>query len=231
MRRGSLFAFVLRCADRLFDCGVRVSRQIVFLCVVKRRRSSVCTVCAVCLSAQRSSSALYVLCRAMLESGRSFDWVSASLRMLWRCYESKKRFYLCARMCIARRRFCRVHLACLLADRRIFCSSAAHVCAGSGTRVELQRFERVVCASPASLVVERVLVFFWLNEPGGANDICFSGCRSGVEEWFRCCRGYCERIVYFCVFHREQYGRDQSKLSHIISKQAQIIHIFANFVP
>lgn len=81
--------------------------------VVKRRRSRVCAVCAVCLSAQRSSPALYVLCRAMLESGRSFDWASASLRMLWRCYESKKRFYLYARMCIARRRFCRVHLACL----------------------------------------------------------------------------------------------------------------------
>lgn len=29
MRRGSLFAFVLQCANRLFSCGVRVSRQIV----------------------------------------------------------------------------------------------------------------------------------------------------------------------------------------------------------
>ena len=29
MRRGSLFAFVLQCASRLFSCGVRVSRQIV----------------------------------------------------------------------------------------------------------------------------------------------------------------------------------------------------------
>lgn len=29
MRRGSLFVFVLQCANRLFSCGVRVSRQIV----------------------------------------------------------------------------------------------------------------------------------------------------------------------------------------------------------
>lgn len=96
MRRGSLFAFVLRCADRLFDCGVRVSRQIVFLCVVKRRRLRVCAVCAVCLSAQRSLPALYVLCRAMLESGRSFDRVSVSLHMLWGVMKANSTFVLCA---------------------------------------------------------------------------------------------------------------------------------------
>lgn len=70
------------------------------LCVVKRRRSCVYDVCAVCLSAQRSSLALYVLCRAMLESGRGFDRVSVSLHMLWRCYESKSAFVQCARMSI-----------------------------------------------------------------------------------------------------------------------------------
>lgn len=43
--------------------------------------------------------------------------------------------------------------------------------------------------------------------------------------------GIGERIVYFCVFHREQYGQDLSKSSHIISKYARIIHIFANNVP
>lgn len=97
MRRGSLFVFVLQCANRLFGCGVRVSRQIVrFLGVVKRRRSRVCAVCAVCLSAQRSSPALYVLCRAMLESGRSFDRVSVSLHMLWGVMKANSTFVLCA---------------------------------------------------------------------------------------------------------------------------------------
>ena len=43
--------------------------------------------------------------------------------------------------------------------------------------------------------------------------------------------GIGERIVRFCVFHREQYGQDRSKSSHIISKYARIIHIFANNVP
>ena len=63
--------------------------------VVKRRRSRVCAVCAVCLSAQRSSPALYVLCRAILESGRSFDRVSVSLHMLWGVMKANSTFVLC----------------------------------------------------------------------------------------------------------------------------------------
>ena len=91
--------------------------------VVKRRRSRVCAVCAVCLSAQRSSPALYVLCRAMLESGRSFDRVSVSLHMLWRCYESKSAFVQCARMSIVCCRVFRVHLVCSLC---VFACRSSH---------------------------------------------------------------------------------------------------------
>ena len=96
MRRGLLL--------RLF-CGAQtvclavVCEYLGKLCVlgvVKRRRSRVCAVCAVCLSAQRSSPALYVLCRAMLESGRSFDRVNVSLHMLWGVMKANSTFVLCA---------------------------------------------------------------------------------------------------------------------------------------
>ena len=204
--------------------------------VVKLRRSRVCTVCAVCLSAQRSSLALYVLCRAMLESGRGFDWVSVSLHMLWRCYESKSAFVLCVRMSIVCCRVCRVQLACFVVcvclpivafsipRLRMSVSATAGVSNDNGLsglgalRLRVWSSREFWCA-------------FWLNEPSEANDIHFSGRRTGVGEWFRCCRGYWERIACFCVFHREQCGQDQSKLSHTISKCARIIHIFANNVP
>ena len=141
------------------------------LCVVKLRRSRVCTVCAICLSAQRSSSALYVLCRAMLESGRSFYWVSVSLHMLWGCYESKYHFY-----------FLRVHvyrvppvlsstfsvfvvrvylsIVAVSVPRLRTCASAA-ACASNHNGLR-----GVGCASPASLVVERVLVCFLIKRAG-----------------------------------------------------------------
>ena len=96
MRRGSLFVFVLQCANRLFSCGVRVSRQIV--CFGRSQTSSLarCAVCAVCLSVQRSLPALYVFCRVMLESGRNFDRVSVSLHMLWGVMKANSTFVLCA---------------------------------------------------------------------------------------------------------------------------------------
>lgn len=106
--------------------------------VVKRRRSRVCAVCAVCLSAQRSSPALYVLCRAMLESGRSFDWVSVSLHMLWGVMKANSTSFF-ARMCIVCRRFCRTHLACLLCA--FTCISSRFLFLGCA-RVRRQRHAR-----------------------------------------------------------------------------------------
>lgn len=86
------------------------------------------------------------------------------------------------------------------------------MCVGSGTRVELQRFGCVACASPVSLVVERVLVcFFWLNEPGGANDICFLGVEAASESEFGVAGAIVSGSCNFCVFHREQYWHDRSK--------------------
>ena len=59
----------------------------------------------------------------------------------------------------------------------------------------------------------------------------FRGVEAASEREF----GFAGAIVsgpcIFCVFHREQYGQDRSKSSHIISKYAQIIYIFANNVP
>lgn len=114
MRRGLLLRLFCGAQTVCLAVACEYLGKLCVLGVVKRRRSRVCAVYAVCLSAQRSSQALYVLCRAMLESGRSFDRVSVSLHMLWRCYESKSAFVLCARMSIVCRRFRRAHLACLL---------------------------------------------------------------------------------------------------------------------
>ena len=133
--------------------------------VVKRRRSRVCAVCGMFVGAAIFAGSICALSRnarvgAEVRSGK------CEFAHVMGCYESKKRFNLCARMYIAHRRFCRAHLACLLAYRRGFCSSAARVCVGSGTRVELQRFGCVACASPVSLVVERVLVCFLIKRAG-----------------------------------------------------------------
>ena len=72
---------------------------------------------------------------------------------------------------------------------------------------------------------------FWLNEPGGANDIYFRGVGAVSESGFGVVGVIVSGSCIFCVFHREQYGQDRSKTSHIISKNSQIIHIFANNVP
>lgn len=114
MRRGLLLRLFCGAQTVCLAVVCECLGRLCVLCVVKLRRSCVCAVCAVCLSAQRSSPALYVLCRAMVESGRSFDRVSVSLHMLWRCYESKSAFVLCARMSIVCCRVFRVHLVCSL---------------------------------------------------------------------------------------------------------------------
>ena len=59
----------------------------------------------------------------------------------------------------------------------------------------------------------------------------FRGVEAASESEFGVAGAIVERTVCFCVFHREQYGQDRSKSSHIISKYAQIIHIFADNVP
>ena len=46
MRRGSLFVFVLQCANRLFSCGVRASRQIVRF--GRSQTSSLARLCCLC---------------------------------------------------------------------------------------------------------------------------------------------------------------------------------------
>ena len=106
--------------------------------VVKRRRSRVCAVCAVCLSAQRSSPALYVLCRAMLESGRSFDRVSVSLHMLWGVMKANSTFVLCAHVYRVPSVF-RAYLACLLCA--FTCLSSRFLFLGCA-RVRRQRHAR-----------------------------------------------------------------------------------------
>ena len=96
MRRGLLLRLFYSVQTVCLAVACEYLGKLCVLGVVKRRRSRVCAVCAVCLSAQRSSPALYVLCRAMLESGRSFDRVSVSMHMLWGVMKANSTFVLCA---------------------------------------------------------------------------------------------------------------------------------------
>ena len=59
----------------------------------------------------------------------------------------------------------------------------------------------------------------------------FRGVGAASESEFGVAGAIVSGSCIFCVFHREQYGQYRSKSSHIVSKRAQIIHIFANFVP
>lgn len=70
--------------------------------VVKRRRSRVCIVCAVCLSAQRSSPALYVLCRAMLESGAEFRLGKCEFARVMGDVMRANSAFIYARICVLR---------------------------------------------------------------------------------------------------------------------------------
>lgn len=123
MRRGSLFVFVLQCANRLFSCGVRVSRQIV--CFGRSQTSSLARLC--CLRGMFVGAAIFAgsICALSRNArvGAGFDRVSVSLHMLWRCYESKSAFVLCARMSIVCCRVCRVHLVCSLC---VFACRSSH---------------------------------------------------------------------------------------------------------
>ena len=59
----------------------------------------------------------------------------------------------------------------------------------------------------------------------------FRGVEAASESEFGVAGAIVSGSCIFCVFHREQYWQDRSKSSHIISKYARIIHIFANNVP
>ena len=89
MRRGPLFAFVLQCANRLFSCGVQVSRQIVRF--GRSQTSSLARLC--CLRGMFVGAAIFTgsICALSRNArvGAEFRSGKCEFAHVMGCYESK----------------------------------------------------------------------------------------------------------------------------------------------
>lgn len=92
MRRGSLFAFVLQCANRLFSCGVRVSRQMVRF--GRSQTSSLARLC--CLRGMFVGAAIFAdsICALSRNArvGAEFRSGKGEFAHVMGCYERKLHF-------------------------------------------------------------------------------------------------------------------------------------------
>lgn len=162
--------------------------------------------------ARRSELSLCALDRAASESGRVSVWIDEGSNILRRCFAGKDRLFLFARVS-ARAGVFRCSFACLIsyAFRRSSyrrCHMYAQTPSG---KAECRRFDRLIGA-----VGESKNGYVWAKHRSARENVgglAFSAlCRSAILA----SAGIGERIVRFCVFHREQYGkidRNQAILS------------------
>ena len=107
-----------------------------------------------------TASSVYATGRVMFELGMGSVWTNARLNISRRRFGSKECSYA-VRVCVRAR--CRLVVAVrvgVAGAPRIIISPISRVCVNIERKGGIAAIDRVGCASPVSLVVERVLVCF-----------------------------------------------------------------------